>query len=463
MERIYIKQLFTKTRPVMKITQEGDPKSKEDENQNSDDGKFNLFDLFKELKSERIKRGLKNFSYRTIGVFVSQGIGFIGFIYLARYLGPEYYGIYVTVGAFMGMFNLLTFTGLKKVIIRRCSKDMENADEVYNQTIGVQSLFVFIAIVAMLIGSLFSGYETTTILFIAIFSLNLFSGSFRGYINTVYKYSEKMGFLAIFDVFRISIYVGAIILFLHLGYGIFTVIMISVLSSFIDLIIRFYYSRKIVKFNIFSELKFNKEIIKPSIVFSAMGIVGKLHSRVDLFMISLLGTSPEVAIYGVAYQLAIEANLLRNLLADAFFPVATKTLHGGSIKKEVIIKYSFFFAIGMLGLAIIGFFLAEPAVTFFFGEEYTESGPILRVLIFYMIAWFSTLPFTESVQATGNEKVFLIGKGAMAALNIPLNIILYWIYGLIGIAYSTLIIYTIGSLIINFYSYFLLKKQEYIK
>ncbi|MFW6311283.1 MAG: flippase [Nanoarchaeota archaeon] len=406
---------------------------------------------------------MKNFSLLTLGTLISQAIGFIGFVYLARFLGSEYYGIYVTVGAFMGMFQLLTFTGLKKVIVRKCSKNVEKASEIYNQTIGLQSLFVFIAIIAMLISSFFTNYETSTILFIAIYSLKLFSTSFRGYIGTVYRYSEKMEYLAGFQILNRILFVVLSISFLLLGYGLFAVVLISVGTSVFDVILRFYYSKKIVSFNIFSKLKFNKKIIKPSIIFSAMGIVGRLHSRVDLFMISLLGSPTEVAIYGIAYKLAREADTLRNLLADAFFPVAVKTLHGGTINKKVIIKYSFFFGIGMLFLAVVGFFVAEPAITLLFGEEYTESGPILKVLIFYMIAWFSTLPFTESVQATGNEKVILIGKGAMATINIPLNLILYWTYGLIGIAYSTLIVYTIGSLTINIYSYYLLKKQGYIK
>jgi len=418
--------------------------------------------LLKELKSGRIKRGLKNFSYRTVGVFVSQAIAFIGFIYIARYLGPDYYGIYVTVGAFMGMFRLLSFTGLKKVIIRRCSKDMENAAEVYNQTVGLQSFAIFIAVAAMLIGSLFSGYETRTILFIAIFSLKLFSMSFTGYINTIYKYSEKMEYLAIFDIIHRLIYVGSIILFLQLGFSIFAVILISAFSSLMSFLIRFYHSRRILKFNIFSKLNFNKKIIKSSLVFSGMSGVGKLHSRADLFMISILGTSPEVGIYGVAFNLAREANVVKRVVAEAFFPVAVKILHRDSIKKEIIIKYSIIFGLGMTILAIIGFFLAEPIVRIFFGQEYVESGRILRVLIFYMVAYFSTLPFTEAIQATGNEKVFLIGKSIMAGINIPLNIILYSVFGLIGIAYSTLIVYLIGSILINCYSYYLLKRQGYI-
>lgn len=419
------------------------------------------FKLFCELRSGIIKRGLKNFSYLTVGEIIAQGIGLIGFIYIARYLGPEYYGIYVTVGAFVGMFSLLTFSGLRKVVLRECSKDVANADQVLSRTIGLQSLFIFIAILAMLIASLFTDYTITIKLYIAIFSLNLFSDGLRSYISKIYQYSERMEYLAIFSIFKMATFVGLAVFFLRLGYGLFTIVILSVSTSLLTLFLFIYYSRKIVKFDMFSRVYIDKNIIKPSIFFSAIEIVGSLHSKVDLLMISLLGTSPEVAIYGVAYYLAAESESLKNKLAAAFFPIAVKTLHGGTIRRKFIIKYSLFFTISMLGLAIIGFFLAEPTIIILFGEEYAESGYILRVLIFYIAAWFSTLPFTEAIQATGNEKVLLFGKGVMAGINIPLNIALYLIYGLIGIAYSTLVIYTVGAIVINIFSYYILNKQGY--
>ncbi len=411
----------------------------------------------------KIKRGLKNFSYLTLGTIIAQGIGFIGFIYLARYLGPDHYGIFVTVGAFMGIFQLVAFPGLKKTVIREGSKDVENADAILNRTVGLQSVFIMIAIMAMLVGSLFTGYEARTKFYIAIFSLSLFSNSFKSYINTIYKFTEKMEYLAIFEVIRMGLFVGFAILFLKMGFGLFTVVILSVLTSFLDMVLRFYRSKGIVKFNVFSKFRWDMDIVKPSVVFSAMNVAGSLHSKADLFMISLLGTAPEVAIYGVAYYLAREAEVLKNLLGDAFFPVAVKTLHEGRVKKKSIVTISIFSIAGMIVLSVIGYFVAEPVVIFLFGEDYAESGRILQVLIFYMVAYFSTLPFTEAVQATGNEIVVLYGKGTMAILNIPLNIILYWNYGLIGIAYSTLIIYTVGSVIINIYSYHILDKQGYFK
>jgi len=406
---------------------------------------------------------LKNFSYLTAGTIIAQIIAFIGFIYIARYLGPELYGIYVTVGAFAGMFHLLTFTGLRKVILRACSKNEERAGEILNKTIGLQSFFIFLAIIAMLISSLFTGYETRTILFIAIFSLNIFSVNLQGYFSQIYLYSEKMEYLGLFDILKKGLFVGLAILFLSLGYGLFSIVILSVATSMFTLLLFMYNSRRFVQFNLFSDLHIDKKIIKPSIVFSGIDIVGRLHSRVDLVMISFLGSPIEVAIYGVAYNLARESEIIKNKLASAFFPIAVKTLNEKSLRKKTIIKYSFFLTVGMFCLAILGYFLAEPAVTLLFGAEYSESGSILKILIFYVVAWFSILPFTEAIQATGNEKILLVAKGIMAGINIPLNILLYLQFGLIGIAYSTLIVYTVGSVLINVYSYHILGKQGYLR
>ena len=71
-----------------------------------------------------LKRGLANASFRTAGNFLSQAISFVGFVFIARMLGAEDYGIYVTVGAFVGMFDLLLLTGLHKTILREGSKNV---------------------------------------------------------------------------------------------------------------------------------------------------------------------------------------------------------------------------------------------------------------------------------------------------------------------------------------------------
>ena len=69
--------------------------------------------------------------------------------------------------------------------------------------------------------------------------------------------------------------------------------------------------------------------------------------------------------------------------------------------------------------------------------------------IFYLCFAFFSLPLTTYLQATHNEHLLLIVYSITALTNIPLNIILFKAFGLIGIAYSTLIVFFIQVLIIS--------------
>ncbi len=69
---------------------------------------------------------------------------------------------------------------------------------------------------------------------------------------------------------------------------------------------------------------------------------------------------------------------------------------------------------------------------------------------------------TVSLQATHNEKRVLIIAFVGPMLNIPLNIIFFNKFGLIGIAYSTLVCSIVGAVLVPLLTFTTLKKQGYI-
>ena len=50
----------------------------------------------------------------------------------------------------------------------------------------------------------------------------------------------------------------------------------------------------------------------------------------------------------------------------------------------------------------------------------------------------------------------------MGGLNVPLNYLLFLKFGLIGIAYSTLIVFAVGGFLYFIISYTVMKKQGYL-
>jgi O-antigen/teichoic acid export membrane protein len=410
----------------------------------------------------RLFQGIKNASYLATGNILSQAISFVGFIYIARLLGPDHYGVYVTVGAFVGIFDILLLGGLDKTIIREGSKDLSTMHNSLEKTIGIRNLLIIIAIASCIVASFFAPYPSQTKFFILILSFRLANTGLYGFLGTIYQATEKMKYISYLNIFDRTLFVVLSITFLYLGYGLLAVFLVALFAHFFTLFISFRISRKLVKFQFFSKVRFDSTLLKSAFIFSLLSFLGVLITRIDVLMISFLGTSKDVGIYGVAYKLAQEGVMLRNVNAMAFFPIFVKLFHNQKVKGMKLIKYSLFFFAAIFILSLTASFFVQDIVRLVFGAEYQASGEILRVLIFFLAFSWATLPFTTAAQATHCEKYILYAMIVMAAMNIPLNYIFFVKYGVIGIAYSTLVVFSIGSFLISFVTYKMMKKREYL-
>ena len=165
-----------------------------------------------------------------------------------------------------------------------------------------------------------------------------------------------------------------------------------------------------------------------------------LTGRIDIIMISILGSSRDVGIYGVAFQIMAVGMTLRTLMAEAFFPIFVKTFSKHAVRLKMLLKFAIVMGLGLLIVAAIISFYSEQIIPLIFGGEYFESGTILSVLVFYIAIAFFVFPFTNILQATHNEIYLLKICWIAPSLNIGLNYLLFKEFGVIGIAYSTLIV-----------------------
>ncbi len=409
-----------------------------------------------------LKRGLKNVSYLTFGNFTSQLIGMIGFVYIIRMLGPSDYGIYTTVGVFVGMFGVFSLVGLRKVVLRECCKDLTAVQGILEKTVGLRILLALMAIGLCVISSFFTKYDNQVKLYIVIFTVEILYSSLSGYISIIYQAFEEMKYIAFFDIVNRIILTSLSVLILYLGFGLLYLFVVVLFSHILTLILKYQLSKRFVTFRFLSKPHFDKSLLKMSFSFSLLSFVQGLSTRIDLLMISFLGSLEDVGIYGVSFNIVKRFGMIRNLFAIAFFPTFVKRFEDGTVKGSVLIKYSVRFFILVFFLFTIFSLFVEQLTLFLFGPQFEESGAILKVLMFYVSFKWATIPFTNAAQATHNENSLIFAYCIMACLNIPLNIIFFSWYGLIGIAYSTLIVFSIGSSLICGITYRNMKKQGYL-
>ena len=421
--------------------------------------------IFKNLLGEikRIPfRGIKNASYLTIGNLAVELISIVGFIYIARKLGAQNYGVYMTVGTFVGMFDLLLLEGINKAVIREGSKDLANMHAKLEKVIGIRNALIVGAIILCIGSSFFAPYDAKTRIYILLFCSQLIYLGLRGFLGTIFQASEKMHYIPLFGVFNRILFYGLCIAFLQLGFGLTAIFLIALFSNFATLFLSFRTSRKIVKFTFFSKIQIDKPILIPGLIFSLNSFLVYLSTRVDILMISWLGTPTDVGVYGVAFRIAEQGVMVRNMAMTAFFPIFIKRFQSGKVEGKRLIRISLFFFIGVFLAACLASLFVEDLVPLLFGPQYKASGYILKVLIFYVAFAWANLPFTTAAQATHNEKMLLITSGIFGGLNIALNYVFFLIYGLIGIAYSTLVVYFFGTFSVSFLCYKVMKRKGYL-
>src|SRR3989338_4208701 len=92
------------------------------------------FDPLNELRQHPVvAKVLKNTAYLTAGRAVSRLATFLVLVYLARTFGPEVYGSYSSIVAFIGMFMFISNLGMEEVIIREVSMKKERLQEYINK------------------------------------------------------------------------------------------------------------------------------------------------------------------------------------------------------------------------------------------------------------------------------------------------------------------------------------------
>jgi len=416
-----------------------------------------------------IKTGLKNMSYLTLGSLFSQFLGFFFVIYAARILGPSEFGIFNTVGAFVGLFMVFTVTGYQKVIIRESAKYPEKLHENMESVFAQKILFALIAVFLAVGCGFLVEYDFRIIVFVFIFSFTLFTHTTISLFQVVFHSRSQMKYIAWSGIFQKLIYIIPTALCLYFGGGVEFLVVLFTLSSIVNVFFNYYLIRN--KFGISFELRnlfrlrFNKNLFNQAFIFSILGFIGVLYSKIDIAMLSWFVNQRAVGLYSAAYKLLLPVEMLSRQLSVSFFPLAVSRIKKEkSIKASELFKASFLIALVILPASAVVSILSKDIIKLLYGTRYAEANLVLRYLVWIIPLIFIAKPFTIAVQASQLEKKLILPNLLRAISNVVFNYVLVGKYGYMGIVYSTIITYSWCVLFINFgYQYYILKKAGFIR
>lgn len=408
-------------------------------------------------KSKTTNRILKNTTSLAIGSIVSKGIGFFIFIYIARILGPESYGNYWIIIGFISLFAIITTFGLDMAILREGAKNLDNIDEYQNKLFPIRLYLSFFAIILTCGIVFFLPYSVELKVLIIIASPILIIGGtiqagLSEHFNTTYRLIERMHHLALFQIIRMIIFAGIIVVFIsYEKLNVLSVIIAILLSCIITLLFRFLHSKKYVhyKFNLKIDWGFCKPLLYISFWFGLATLLATITSKIDIQMLYWLSSSKEVGYYSAAWQVVLGGDMFISGLSLSLFPTSSRRILEPGYSRKLFKFLSIISALACI-MAIITVLTSESIIVTLFGKKYLSSAALLSILIWFIPIKLFMIWGSQSLECMNALKIRLVGFIVPLILNISLNFYLIPKYDAMGAAIASLIASLIMMIILTY-------------
>ncbi|WP_349269652.1 lipopolysaccharide biosynthesis protein [Mycolicibacterium parafortuitum] len=190
--------------------------------------------------------------------------------------------------------------------------------------------------------------------------------------------------------------------------------------------------------------------------FGAFGIATSVQS-LDVTVLAVAGGAASAGLYGAVTRWTQPMMLLASAVAQVLAPlIAASSSNRAAIQKAFQQAWVLCLAVtGCIGVA----FFAPTLVSLLLGEEYADSGTVLRLLAIATIPAVMNQPLIALLQLRGLQRAVAISWGLVALGQVAMIAITAGTYGALAAAYSSLFAQTILFVVLGGLSATKLKGQ----
>ncbi len=379
-----------------------------------------------------------------VGVFVG--------IWVARYLGPEQFGLFSYAQSFVGLFATIATLGLDGIVVRELVKNEKIKDTLIGTVFWLKFIGAIIVLILLLVAIQFtSNDQYTNILVFIIASATIFQS-----FNVIDFYFQSK-VLSKYIVYAniISLFISSLIkIILILNEAPLVAFAWVVLFDSIILALGFiYFYSKSSSFNI-NNLTFKKDVaislLKDSWPLILSGVVISVYMKIDQVMIKEMMNNEAVGQYSAALRLSEVWYFIPMVIANSLYPAIVNAKNQSEELYYARLQKLYDFMVWLaICIALPMTFLSDWLINLLYGEQYYQAGSILMIHIWASVFVFLGVASSKWFITENLQKYSFYRTLAGAIINILLNYIMIPLYGILGAAIATLISQAIASYFFN--------------
>ena len=376
---------------------------------------------------------------------------FVG-IYVARYLGPERFGLLSYANSYVGIFTAIAILGLDGIVVRELVKSPDQRDTLLGTSFLLKVVGTLLMWVLILATLFFSNNDPLTSALIAIIAFgvlfqtfNVIDYNFQAEVKLKYVVHSQIVQLIVSSITKLVLILkGLPLVWFAAVYSLDAIILAVELA--------YAYSRNsgsIKKWKWNAKVALALLLDSWPLMFAYMSYL--IYAKIDRIMIKEMLDEHNVGIYSAAYILYEAPLFISLMIAKSVYPILVQYYQDNKNKFfQLYSTLSSYMTLLSYLIVLFIFIFHEILIQITFGESFEESSKILMLLSFGMIPMFNAFLRSSYITITGNQKIILYTTLFSAMLNIVLNLLLIKAYGVIGAVYATVFTQTLSLIVLNF-------------
>lgn len=383
-----------------------------------------------------------NIGWLFVDKVLRMGVGLFVGVWVARYLGPEQFGLLSFATAFVGLFGAIAGLGLQGIVVRDIVRDPSRKED----TLGTAALLQFIG------GLLAYGLILATIFWlrpddalakalVAILgSTMLFKASevavywFESQVLSKYTVWVQNGSFLVFATIKVVLILNNAPLIAFASVIMAEALMVALLM----LVMLGLRGPRLRHLRI--TLARAKGLLADSWPLLLSGIAIVIYMKIDQIMLGQMVGDEAVGIYSAAVRISEVWYFIPTMIVGSVFPAILEAKKRSEAQYYQRLQHLYDLMVWLsVAVALPMTFLSTPIVTLLFGESFSASGTVLAIHIWASVFVFLGVASGKWFLAENRLMLSFYRAALGAVVNIILNFLLIADYGPVGAAVATVI------------------------
>jgi len=396
--------------------------------------------FFKKLNlSENTLTATKNVGWALLSKAVTWLGTFIVGIFVARYLGPEQYGLMNYVISYVAIFQAFALFGMDNIEIREEAKNRDDRDAIIGTAFVLKLILAAATILLIFITITLSVNDAFTRTMIMMYSLTIVCSCFfvtRNYFTAIVwnEYVSKSEIIrtVILMIIKVLLLVVHAKLVWFIAAVTFDYVLLA--SGYC-----FSYSKKIGKISLWRfDKNWAKVLLRQSLPLMLSLTTVVIMQRIDQLMIKNMIDNESLGQYSVAFKFVEIMIIIPTIMAQTISPMLVKIKKENEEeyagKSQIFIDLTVWICVIM---AVVVCLIAYPLIKYTFGEQYLLAVPVLQIMSFKVVGDALSQTSGQMIIIEGIHKYMVIREILGCICCVLMNLLLIPRYGIVGSAIAS--------------------------